>query len=242
MFLKMEKKYLYLWVMAILCSLSAIAYSYFLGLFPAKVNFPKLILFSAGQSVVLNLCLVLAIRFFLYRVDFSPLKISTNKPSLFWNILNSSMIGSWSVLFVCILDKTLFKNEALNLMMKSSPKTIPFFVKFLACFYGGFYEEFLCRLFLCSGLYYLCSFFSNSKNSKIGFSVVFTSLLFGVGHLPALFGLITTPTFFSIFRIIFLNFLPGFIFGLLYFKKGFFSAIVAHFSADVMLHLILSNF
>jgi membrane protease YdiL (CAAX protease family) len=40
-------------------------------------------------------------------------------------------------------------------------------------------------------------------------------------------------------RIILLNALGGIVFGCLYWKKGLEAAIIAHFSADIVLHVLL---
>ena len=64
------------------------------------------------------------------------------------------------------------------------------------------------------------------------------ALLFGVGHLPITSELITiTPL--VIFRALLLNGIGGVVFGWLYWKKGLESAMIAHFSADIIIHVCL---
>jgi membrane protease YdiL (CAAX protease family) len=114
---------------------------------------------------------------------------------------------------------------------------------FLASFYGGINEEILLRLFLMSLLVWI--FFKikrtdNGKPTRTGFwlAIILAAVIFGVGHLPALL-LVTPLTIPIIARVIILNAVGGIIFGWLYWKKGLESAMVSHFSADIILHVIL---
>jgi len=70
-----------------------------------------------------------------------------------------------------------------------------------------------------------------------GVAIVLAALLFGAGHLPAAFsaGMAHGPL--SIGRIILLNALVGLPFGWLFWKYGLEHAMVAHFSADLVLHV-----
>ena len=54
------------------------------------------------------------------------------------------------------------------------------------------------------------------------------ALLFALGHLPMLFLLVATPSAVMITAIILGNFVPGLLFGILFWKKGLESAIMAH--------------
>jgi membrane protease YdiL (CAAX protease family) len=69
-------------------------------------------------------------------------------------------------------------------------------------------------------------------------AIVLAAIIFGIGHLPAVLA-ITTPTTLQIARIIILNAIGGIIFGWLYWKKGLESAMISHFSADIVLHVIV---
>lgn len=40
-------------------------------------------------------------------------------------------------------------------------------------------------------------------------------------------------------RILVLNFIPGVVFGVLFWRRGLLSVMIAHFSADVLMHAIL---
>jgi membrane protease YdiL (CAAX protease family) len=68
-------------------------------------------------------------------------------------------------------------------------------------------------------------------------SIIAVSVIFGLGHLPATVQ-ITPLTSVVIIRAIVLNGIGGIIFGWLYWKKGLESAILAHFSADIVLYVV----
>jgi membrane protease YdiL (CAAX protease family) len=108
---------------------------------------------------------------------------------------------------------------------------------FLASFEGGITEEVLLRLFLMSLLVWV--FTKIKKGNWIYWvSIFIASLLFGAGHLPTA-AMIWKLTGVVIARTFVLNGLAGLVFGWLYWKYGLESAMVAHFSADIVLHVIM---
>lgn len=115
---------------------------------------------------------------------------------------------------------------------------------FLASFYGGIAEEILLRLLVMSFLAWLGRFISKTQEGKPTSAVfwianLLAAVLFGLGHLPATAALFPlTPL--VITRAILLNGIGGVIFGWLYWKRGLEAAMVAHFSADIVLHVLLA--
>lgn len=114
---------------------------------------------------------------------------------------------------------------------------------FLAPFDGSIAEEILFRLFLMTLFVWISMAIRKRKDGRptrigIWVSIVLSSVVFGVGHLP-ITGMLTGLTPAVIGRSILLNGSIGVIFGWLYQKKGLESAMIAHFSADVVLHVIL---
>lgn len=105
---------------------------------------------------------------------------------------------------------------------------------FLASFYGGIVEEILLRLFLMTLFVWL---FSKITKKGAWPAIILSALLFGLGHLPAT-AAFTALTPLVITRAIILNGIGGVVFGWLYWKKGLESAIMAHFSADIMIHVV----
>jgi membrane protease YdiL (CAAX protease family) len=68
-------------------------------------------------------------------------------------------------------------------------------------------------------------------------AIALTALLFGALHLPIMAQL-TPLTSIVVTRVLLLNGFPGVLFGWLYWRKGLEAAMVAHFSADIILHVI----
>jgi len=115
---------------------------------------------------------------------------------------------------------------------------------FLASFYGGINEEILLRLIVMSFLAWLGKFISKTADGKPTNAVywsanILAAGLFGLGHLPAT-ALLVPLTPLIILRAIVLNGFVGIICGWLYQTRGLESAMVAHFSADIVLHVLLA--
>jgi len=118
---------------------------------------------------------------------------------------------------------------------------------FLASFYGGIAEEVLLRLFLMSLLVWITFKIKKTKDGKptifgIWLSIILAAILFGIGHLPATAQIVENLNGIVIARAIVLNGIGGIAFGWLYWKKGLESAMIAHFSADIVLHVITPIF
>ena len=114
----------------------------------------------------------------------------------------------------------------------------------LASFYGGISEEVLLRLGLMSVMVWLGRFISKTADGSPTLTVlwaanILAAILFGIGHLPATAALFPlTPL--VILRAITLNGLIGIAFGYLYFRHGLESAMLSHFTADLVLHVLLA--
>ncbi|HSQ94691.1 MAG TPA: CPBP family glutamic-type intramembrane protease [Croceibacterium sp.] len=116
---------------------------------------------------------------------------------------------------------------------------------FLASFYGGITEEVFLRLFVLSllalGLRRL--FLGHQPRGAPLSPMLFwaanilAALAFGLGHLPATAALAPLTTS-LILRAIVLNGVLALIFGELYRRWGLEMAILAHFAADIALHVI----
>ncbi|MDR1363432.1 MAG: CPBP family intramembrane metalloprotease [Spirochaetaceae bacterium] len=120
--------------------------------------------------------------------------------------------------------------------------SVPAWKAFLASFYGGIAEEVLLRLFLVSLFVWITFKIKKTKDGlPTGFgvwlSIILASIIFGLGHLPAT-AQITALTGIVIIRAILLNGAGGVVFGWLYWKNGLESAMIAHFFADIVLHII----
>jgi membrane protease YdiL (CAAX protease family) len=113
---------------------------------------------------------------------------------------------------------------------------------FLGAFYGGIFEEILLRLFFLSLLVWIFSKVLKTsdgipRTSVIWSGIIIAAVVFGLGHLPAT-ALLTSLTPLVIARAILLNSIGGIIFGWLYWKKGLVSAMMAHFTADIIILVV----
>lgn len=113
----------------------------------------------------------------------------------------------------------------------------------LASFYGGISEEILLRLCLMTLFVWVTFKIRKTKDGLpttggIWAAIIISSIIFGLGHLPVT-SAITAITPIVVIRAIVLNGIGGVIFGWLYWKKGLESAMISHFSADIVLHVAL---
>ena len=101
---------------------------------------------------------------------------------------------------------------------------------------GGFTEEILCRVGLCSLLaWLLCRWLPRRR--ALALAVVLASLAFGALHLPFASQLFAPSPW--LFGLVAANAAVGLAFGALYVRYGLEHAIVAHVAADLLLHVAL---
>ncbi|MFA6987405.1 MAG: CPBP family intramembrane glutamic endopeptidase [Arenimonas sp.] len=110
---------------------------------------------------------------------------------------------------------------------------------FLASFYGGIGEEVMLRLFLMTLLVWMQAKLERGRTHALHFwiAIVLAAVLLGVGHLPAAAEIWPLDAV-VVARTLVLNGIAGLVFGWLYWKHGIESAMLAHFSADLMLHVL----
>jgi hypothetical protein len=105
---------------------------------------------------------------------------------------------------------------------------------FLASFYGGIAEEVLTRLFLVSVIVWAL------RGRAVWSAIVAAGLLFAAGHLPVASAISAlTPVFVA--RVMLLNSIGGLVFGWLYWRRGLEAAMLAHFSADLVIHVLVGR-
>lgn len=155
----------------------------------------------------------------------------------------SAILGIGIGIVIILLDY-LFTNVGVDLEGQVS---IPIWQRFLASFYGGIGEEILLRLFMMTFIVWIFGKMKKTKDKIIRnnfimwSSIIIASLLFGLGHLPAT-AVLTVLTPLVIFRALLLNGIGGIVFGWLYWKKGLEASMIAHFSADITLHVLFPLF
>jgi len=108
---------------------------------------------------------------------------------------------------------------------------------FLASLYGGINEELLVRLFGFSLLAWLLLFVWHQTLAVFWVSNIVLTILFGLGHLPALKNLVGHISRALFARSLLLNAPIGLLCGWLFWTYGIEAAIIAHFSADMVYHV-----
>ena len=254
------KVFLILWIAAILATLAVIPYS--LELQSGTLNSVDLplplsavIAISVVQNASLFAIMIFIGLFFASRVGLgTPILDAMTRGEPVWDRVRSFLplsivIGVIGGLLIVGLEILVFQPAMLNelgnsasaLSLQSQPAA---WKGFLASFYGGIAEEIQLRLFVMSLLVWLGRFISKTEEGKPTAAVfwlasILAAVLFGLGHLPATAALAPlTPL--VITRAIALNGLLGVAFGWLYWKHGLEAAMISHFSADIILHVLLA--
>jgi hypothetical protein len=150
---------------------------------------------------------------------------------------------------VILLMDTLVFSAPLSAEMKllginvSASVNPPAWQGLLASLYGGITEEILLRLFVMTLIAGLIAIVARKMDQKLPATIfwianILAAVLFGLGHLPATAQIGLPLDFLVVSRAIVLNGLLGIGFGWLYWKHGLESAMLGHFTADIVLHVI----
>ena len=231
-----KKNFYFLWLVCVIGAWAVLPYSRYLEVVPSTVSVEALLFWTTLQAIpffglICWSCYKILPQTDLYPFSTLPKPIWLRQnffPAVFWGVLVGITIYG--------LDQVVFNK---SLLVRMHP---PFWMGALASFYGAINEEVLLRLFLFSFLYFLLGKCVEIKHGRKLFSLwcinIFVSLIFGLGHLPAAFKL-TTPSSYEILRLLTLNGIAGVVFGWLFWSRGFYAAVIAHFVTDVMIHVIL---
>ena len=207
-------------------------------------------------SVFAGLGLFLATRIGLGLPFLEGLYVQGERWEKFKRVLSLSIIvGALVVFLVLIVNQLVFKNLVINdiaaqgLDSVSQESLQPEGWKaFLASFYGGISEEIQLRLFLLTLLAWLGSRFWRTAEGRPALGVlwaatIISTLIFGLGHLPMLsaslasMGLSMTPILIA--STVTTNGIGGIALGWLYWSRGLESAMIAHFTADILVHMVI---
>ena len=100
--------------------------------------------------------------------------------------------------------------------------------------YGGITEELLLRFGVMTLIVWIVfKLTKRLNNTAYWIGIALSTILFAVGHFPAVFGVVPNPSTLLLSYILIGNSIGGVIFGWLYWKKGLESAIIAHAFAHV---------
>ncbi len=250
-----------LWIAAILATLLLLPYaldvqSSAIDLTKLQLPLPVLLAIQTAQSAIIFAIAIFAGLFFAGRVGLAtPILDSVTRGESVADKVRailpiSIILGVVSTLLVLGLEvfyfqpamlKELGKTAAALNLQTSQPAA---WKGFLASFYGGIAEEIQLRLFVMSLLAWLGGFISKTSEGKPTKTIfwianILAAILFGLGHLPTT-ALLVPLTPLIITRAVVLNGLIGIVCGWLFWKRGLESAMIAHFSADLVLHVLLA--
>ena len=249
------------WIAAILSVIAVLPYALSLQTnvlqnLELPIPLPALLALQVVQSAILFGILIFAGLFFAGRVGLAmPILDSITRGESVADKIRailpiSILLGVVSTLVVLGLEflyfqpamlKELGDSAAVLNLQTSQPAA---WKGFLASFYGGIAEEILLRLFVMSLFVWLGRFVSRTSEGEPTSAVfwmanVLAAVLFGIGHLPAM-SLLIPLTPLVVGRTVILNGLIGVVCGWLYWRRGLESAMIAHFSADIVLHVLLA--
>lgn len=206
---------------------------YTLALSPAiaKIFTPLVLAVQVIQATI-----IFAISIFLglllsKKVGFREAQFKLKKPDLKlavgFGVLSGVLIILFSYLF-----------SSLSVTFLKAEMGVTLWKRVAAAFYGGIAEEIVFRLFIMTLLVWVTTKLTKGKTTDkgVGVAIIVSTILFGLGHL-GITGSITAITPVVIFRAVLLNGV-GVFFGWLYWKKGLEAAMIAHFSADIVVHVI----
>jgi membrane protease YdiL (CAAX protease family) len=230
-----KKNYVILWMLCLVGSWSVIPYIWYLGIVPSSASILSILLLGTFQAALFY-GLICALSYkLLPKTDLEPFSNKNSlKKIIFLGVISGIAVG----LVLYFLEKMIFPTS----LLASGGMRLPLWTGALASLYGGINEEVLLRLFLFTLVYFLFGkIFKFANQNRVRFLWItnaIVAIIFGLGHLPALFKLIT-PSSFEIFRVLLLNGIPGIVFGWLYWSKGLWTAMISHFVADLMIHAFL---
>ncbi len=232
-----KKRFFILWILCLIGSWSVLPYIQYLGILPPSVSILRALFLGTLQAAFLyGLVCYLSYKL-VPKTDLHPFVIKNPlKQSIYPGIISGVTVG----LVIYFLNKTIFSSSLLAVEGIHPPA----WAGALASLYGSINEEVLLRLFLFTLVYFIfgkiVKFTSHKRLLFLWVTNIIVAIIFGLGHLPTAFKLIT-PSSFEIARILILNGIPGIVFGWLYWSRGLWSAITAHLVADLMIHVFLQE-
>jgi len=164
-------------------------------------------------------------------------------------IINSIIIGLLTGVLILFIDIFFFSPHIAPFMGVSPSELLtnrpPAWQGLLAAISAGITEEILFRFFGITIVVWLGSFilkknYKNQPNTTlVWLAIILSATLFGISHLQisAATGNPFSPIIFS--RILILNGIAGIIYGYMYWKNGLTSAMLTHFSTNIILHVIV---
>lgn len=170
-------------------------------------------------------------------IGFSMLEDLINHQTIHFGFVKSSVlwgiIGGILTVLLCIP----FWDLSVNLLIDEM--NVALYKSVLACFYGGIGEEIIFRLGMTTCFIWLFQKL-HFKKSCYWLAILVSGVIFGLGHI-GITSHLTAITYDVVIRAVLLNGSLSIIYGILYLKKGLESAMIAHFTTDVILHILIPH-
>jgi membrane protease YdiL (CAAX protease family) len=231
-----KKTFFILWLLCIAGSLSVLPYLQYMGMISSEVSVWKAAFVGAMQAALIFGLVCWLSSKILPKTNLRPFALENPlKRIVYPALISGGLLG----LILFLANKTIFATSALAV----ADIHLPFWIGILGSIYGAVNEEVLLRLFLFTLIYLaLNKIFKRGRIEKrtiLWSTNILVALIFGMGHLPAAFKLLGSLSAFEISRILFLNGIAGVVFGWLYWSRGLWTAMAAHFVTDLMIHVFL---
>ena len=251
-----KKVFFILWILCIIGFFAVIPYSLSLSgtVMPIRDLLSLKMLVSLIQNVMLYGLLIFTGLYIARRIGLGAPIFSSlvNKEDmgdkLREMVFPSLIVGMLGGGLVILLDTVVFATPLqaeLALLGIILPESVnpPAWQGLLASLYGGINEEVLLRLFVMTLIGGLIAIVMRKMDQKLPVGIfwvanILAAVLFGLGHLPTTAAIGLPMDFLVVTRAIVLNGLIGIGSGWLYWKYGLESAMLSHFSADIVLHVL----
>jgi membrane protease YdiL (CAAX protease family) len=158
-------------------------------------------------------------------------------------LAQSALIGVGVGIFILLLIRLVFSSILPELSSRfTAEANVAIWQRSLISFNAAVLEELAFRLFLFSLFVWLLGKIRRKPEASPSPSVVWLAnaiiaIGFGLAHLPR-WSSIATLTPLVVATVVFLNSLGGLTFGYLYWRQGLEAAMLAHFAADIVLHVV----
>jgi hypothetical protein len=164
------------------------------------------------------------------------------KDSLLTTLLFAIILGSVCGAFVVLSDQVFYPFLPTGVKDIELPGSIP---GLLAALGAGINEEIWFRLGILTGLIEFGRWLLKQEQPSTALfwiTNVIAALLFGTAHLPQ-FAIMASGLPLAVVGVVMLqNSVVGLIFGWLYWRQGLLAAMLAHFTADIVIHVIVPTF
>lgn len=224
-----KKQFLVIWICCIIGAVALVPYLYYLNIIP-EIS-PLLIAFAFSQSTIIYGIVCFLSYLLVRRVDLQPFIFENPLRRIFFpGILWGIVLG-----FVII---------GLEISVFQLPVTwhLPFWPGIFPALYEALSEEVFSRLFALTLIYFLvCKIFRNHEKYRpllVWSSIIAAALLYAL--MPALVQFDATHSVFEMSRIFVPYTIGGIVFGWLYCTKGFWTAVTAHFTTNLIMDVFSS--